>query len=348
MTASTPIAMAPRGRPIVWLFAVGAVAATGSLILGPASVDRTQIAGICGATWGLAVVLCFVPQRLPRWAVHALLVAGTVLVEWVTLASGDVTSPYPILYFWVATCAFCFLSRIEAAAQGLLIAIAYAGGLVLSSDPNGSSVLRWSVFALALAVGGVFIGALRTKHDRLMDELRSVTRADPVTGLLDKRGFEDALANEIERVRRSGSRFGLIIGSIDRYEAIPASERRAVLATVGAAITAAKRDIDSGARLGDHEFAALATYTDERGADVLADRVCAIVREAGVAKATMSLGVVCHPRHGATAEILLNAAREARDEAIALGGDRSLVAVSAADSIAARLLNPDVQIVTLT
>src|SRR2546423_6478698 len=102
MTASTAIPTArrrtPRSggrRPIVWLFGVGATAATLSLVLGPASIDRTQVAGICGATWGLAAILCFVPRRLPRWAVHLLLAAGTLLVEWITLASGDMTSPYP-------------------------------------------------------------------------------------------------------------------------------------------------------------------------------------------------------------------------------------------------------------
>src|SRR5204862_2423844 len=117
-TARTTTPRSGGRRPIVWLFGVGATAATLSLVIGPASIDRTQVAGICGATWGLAAILCFVPRRLPRWAVHLLLAAGALLVEWITLASGDMTSPYPILYFWVATCAFCFLRRIEAAAQG--------------------------------------------------------------------------------------------------------------------------------------------------------------------------------------------------------------------------------------
>src|SRR5919202_122240 len=88
-------------RPIAWLFLVGALAAALSLFLGPASADQTQIAAICGATWGLALILCFVPRRLPRWAVHVLLACGTLLVEWITLASGNADSPYPVLYFWV-------------------------------------------------------------------------------------------------------------------------------------------------------------------------------------------------------------------------------------------------------
>jgi diguanylate cyclase (GGDEF)-like protein len=346
MTATTPIATARAGRPVVWLFAVGAVAATLSLIFGPADIDRTQVAGICAATWSLAAILCFLPRRLPGWAVHLFLALGTLLVEWVTLASGAASSPYSVLYFWVATCAFCFLRRVEAAAQAILIAIAYAAGLALS--PGGhDDVLRWALFTLALGVGGAFIATLRMKHDRLMAHLRTISRADTVSGLLDRRGFAEAIANELERVRRSGSRFGLLVSSIDGYDAIPAAKRKAALAAVGKTIADATRDIDPAARLDGDEFAILATYTDERGADVLAGRVCAAFREAQGVEATMSIGVVSHPRHGASAEVLLNAAREARDDAAGLGGDRSLVAVSSADSIAARLLGADVQVVPL-
>jgi diguanylate cyclase (GGDEF)-like protein len=340
-----PVRGGTPARPILWLFAVGAAAATISLVLGPAGAHRTQIAGICGAAWALAVVLCFAPARLPRSAVHVLLACGTLLVEWVTLASGDATSAYPVLYFLIATCAFCFLSRTEAAIQATLIAIAYAAGLVLAPGNQSATGYRWAVFALALVVGGAFIGALRAKQDRLMTDLRRVSRADPVSGLLDQRGFDEAIANELERVRRSGSRFGLILGSIDGFDQIPGRDRHTLLAAVGAVIAGAKRDIDTAARLGGDEFAVLATYTDARGADVLGERICSVAREQ--AGATLSLGVVSHPRHGASAEILLCAAREARREAAELGGDRSLVAASAADSIAARLEGADVQVVPL-
>jgi diguanylate cyclase (GGDEF)-like protein len=278
-----------------------------------------------------------------RAAIHALLAGATLAIGSITVASGDVSSPYPLLYFWVATSAFCFLRRIEAAAHALLIAGAYAAGLALAGGATGASVLRWTVLALALAVGGTFIGAVRARHDQLMDELRSVSRVDAASGLLDGRGFDEAIANELERARRSGSRFGVIRASVDGFDALPAAERRAVLARVGETIASAKRDIDVAARLDHDDFVVIATYTDERGAQVLADRICAGSRHDG---ATLSLGVVCHPRHGATAPVLLSAAREARDEATRVGGDRSIVAVSSADWIAARADAADVQVVS--
>jgi diguanylate cyclase (GGDEF)-like protein len=280
---------------------------------------------------------------IPRRAIHVLLACATLLVELATLLSDDAASPYPILYFVVATSAFCFLSRIEAAVQCGLIAMAYTAGVFLTPSAHRPDATRWLAFALTLAVGGVLIAALRMRHDRLVMQLREVNRADPLTGLLDERGLDEALANELERARRSDSRFGLLVGAIDGLDELSQPERRDALVDVAGAVKATKREIDSGARLGD-EIVVLATYTDERGADRLAERIGAVLRELTPPR-TMSIGVASHPRHGVAPDVLLRAARDVRQEAAGLGGDRSLVAVSAADGIAARLVGPDVQVV---
>jgi hypothetical protein len=62
----------------------------------------------------------------------------------------------------------------------------------------------------------------------------------------------------------------------------------------------------------------------------------------------MSFGIASHPRHGVAAETLIRAAREARADAVRLGGDRSVVAASAANSIESRVEGADVQVVTVT
>ncbi|TML78043.1 MAG: GGDEF domain-containing protein [Actinobacteria bacterium] len=283
------------------------------------------------------------PRRAPRAALHLSLLAGTLVVEGITLASGNAASPYPLLYFLVATAAFCFLRPLEGALQATLILAAYSVGLVLAPPSVGSAPLRGVLFALALCAGGASIGALRARHDRLMTEFRRLSRTDPLTGLLDRDGFDVAMANEFERARRSGSRFGLIVTAIDGFDSLPTAEREFLLVAAGRTAAAAKRDVDSAARLGDDELAIIATYTDERGAGVLAERICDQARELG--RVTLSAGVVSYPRHGATTEQLLGAARDAGAAAAELGGDRVLVATSAADSIAARLASADVRVV---
>jgi diguanylate cyclase (GGDEF)-like protein len=291
--------------------------------------------------------LVFAEERLPRWAVHCLLACGTLLVEWIVLAGGDPDSPYPVLYLWVATFAFCFLPRTEAAAHGVLVAVAYAVGLALVPGGRGSDFIRWILFSLVVAVGGGFIGTLRSRHDRLMENLRTVSRTDELTGLFDRRGFEDALASEIARTRGSGSRFAVIVATVDSFDTIPEAKRNAILVATGRAIADAKRGIDTAARLGGCEFGVVATYTDERGADVLAERIRGYTFDATGGGATVSLGVVSHPRHGGTADMLMIAARSARADAAGLGGDRTLVALSSADEIDARMGDVDVQVLPL-
>jgi diguanylate cyclase (GGDEF)-like protein len=239
-------------------------------------------------------------------------------------------------------------TRTEAAVQATLVVLAYAAGLALSTSSADSALLNWSVFAVALVIGGILVRTLRSRHGRLIAELESVNRADPLTGLLDRRGFDEAMANELERARRSGHRFGLLVGAIDGFDEVPGRERKPLLAKVGASIARTKRDIDSGARLEDDEFALIATYTDERGAAVLAERVRAKLAEDLEGRTTMSFGIASHPRHGVAAETLIRAAREARADAVRLGGDRSVVAASAANSIESRVEGADVQVVTVT
>jgi diguanylate cyclase (GGDEF)-like protein len=287
------------------------------------------------------------PPRLPRRAVHCALACGTLLLAAVPLTTGDPSAPFAVLYLCIATFAFCFLPRIEAAVHGALVTIAYGAGLLLVPGAHGSSPARFAIFALALAVGGGFIGTLRARHDRLMDKLRTVSRADELTGLLDRRGFDESLASELDRARRSGGRFALIVATVDAFEAIPQPHRSRVLVTTARAIVDAKRTIDTAARLDECEFAVVATYTDERGADVLAERIRGYAADSTNGETALSMGVVSYPRHGATIEILMVAARSARDDAVRLGGDRSLVAVSSADDIAARMHSADVRILPL-
>ncbi|MEA2398431.1 MAG: hypothetical protein QOK25_1987 [Thermoleophilaceae bacterium] len=290
-------------------------------------------------------------ERLPRWALHLLLAAGTALVAGVTLASDDSSSTYSIFYFLVATCAFCFLGWIGAVAQGALIAAAYTGTLVLGHGMDGSHESRWLVFLLVLAVGAVFIGVLRFKHDRLVAQLGEVSRVDPVTGLLNARGLDETLVREIERAKRSGSRFSVSVAAVDGFLGHQTrygdAEGDRVVLVAGQAIAQGKRAIDSAARLEEDHFAVIATYTDERGAEELAQRVRDIANEALAARGAMamSLGIAAYPRHGDTPAALIAAARAALAEARSLGGNRTLIARASEHSIEGRMQGGSAEVV---
>jgi diguanylate cyclase (GGDEF)-like protein len=103
----------------------------------------------------------------------------------------------------------------------------------------------------------------------------------------------------------------------------------AALRSVAAAIRSGLREIDLGARLGGDEFGVLAPRTNEESAEVLAQRLRALVaiRVKGAASrgTTISIGIASlAPSRGArpTPVALMAAADEALYQAKREGGDR--------------------------
>jgi diguanylate cyclase (GGDEF)-like protein/PAS domain S-box-containing protein len=135
------------------------------------------------------------------------------------------------------------------------------------------------------------IGALRDISARkaIEDELAEANRRlqalagqDSLTGLANRRAFDEALAKEHRRTRRENKTLSLIMIDVDRFKAFndcyghPAGDE--CLRRVGAAIAATiKRPGDVVARYGGEEFTVLLPDTDEAGAEVLAERVRAAI-----------------------------------------------------------------------
>ena len=102
----------------------------------------------------------------------------------------------------------------------------------------------------------------------------------------------------------------------------------AVLVEFAARVLAEVRDIDVVARYGGEELVVLLPESDERGAALVAERLCQAVRERPVGgpgevpvPVTVSVGVAVHPLDGATLDELLRQADAALYAAKAAGRD---------------------------
>src|SRR5436853_435284 len=69
-------------------------------------------------------------------------------------------------------------------------------------------------------VAGVFTAVQHTNLERLIDRLTDAARTDSLTGLLNRRGFEDLFATELERARRTGRPLSVIICDLDSFKAV--------------------------------------------------------------------------------------------------------------------------------
>jgi diguanylate cyclase (GGDEF)-like protein/putative nucleotidyltransferase with HDIG domain len=166
----------------------------------------------------------------------------------------------------------------------------------------------------------------------LILRLSDAASTDPLTHLLNRRGFRDVFDLELERSRRSGRPCALLMGDLDHFKRVndllghPAGDER--LRKFAKLLLAGKRRIDAAARMGGEEFALLLPETDEHGAYVIAERLRHAARDAFApdqVALTVSFGVAAYPNHGATGDQLLQAADQALYVAKELGRDRTAI-----------------------
>lgn len=142
--------------------------------------------------------------------------------------------------------------------------------------------------------------AVRTRElEEANSQIAALARTDSLTGLPNRRAFDEALAREVTRANRSGRPLVLAIADLDHFKAInddfghPTGD--AVLAAVGAAVRSLLRSYDQAARYGGEELALLLPDTSlQHGAEV-AERARAAVASLVVPgcdrPVTLSLGV---------------------------------------------------------
>ena len=109
-------------------------------------------------------------------------------------------------------------------------------------------------------------------------QLASMVLTDPLTGCLNRRGFDHALRRELSRATRSGSEFALLAIDLDHFKAVNDNYGHiagdAVLRVVGTLFTTSPRAGDVVARVGGEEFAVLLADTGAEGAHLFGRRLC--------------------------------------------------------------------------
>ncbi|MHB8880108.1 MAG: diguanylate cyclase [Thermodesulfovibrionales bacterium] len=121
---------------------------------------------------------------------------------------------------------------------------------------------------------------LRQKNkqlEELLDKVNYMAITDALTGLYNRRKFQDTLSGEFERAKRYKTPFSLIMLDIDLFKRINDnyghSAGDAVLKEVSALITKSVREIDTASRFGGEEFMIILPNTDVPSAMVVAERM---------------------------------------------------------------------------
>jgi two-component system, cell cycle response regulator len=169
--------------------------------------------------------------------------------------------------------------------------------------------------------------ALALRNAALLEEVERLATRDGLTGLANRRLFEESLDRETARSRRLGTPLSLLILDVDHFKQIndtyghPAGD--AVLREIGNAVASSTKAFDVAARYGGDEFVVLLPGCNAIDASGVADRVRAeIAHQVSDAPVTVSVGVATMPDNALDSQRLVAAADGALYEAKRSGRDR--------------------------
>lgn len=161
---------------------------------------------------------------------------------------------------------------------------------------------------------------------------------DELTGLSNRRRFQDTLTAEVERAKRFDQQLGLVLLDIDDFKAVNDTyghqQGDIVLREVARVLRDVSREIDEPARYGGEELAVVLPGTDLTGAYNLAERVREGIEalrmpilgdeSAEPLRVTASFGVSALPGSGDDVRSLIAAADGALYEAKHAGKNRTM------------------------
>lgn len=111
----------------------------------------------------------------------------------------------------------------------------------------------------------------------LEEELAQQERRDPLTGLDNRRAFDEAIHLSMARMRRYGEKFYVVALDVDHFKKVNDAYGHAVgdevLCAVSSTLRSTIREVDRAFRIGGEEFVVLLTDVDARGALVATDRI---------------------------------------------------------------------------
>jgi diguanylate cyclase (GGDEF)-like protein len=220
-------------------------------------------------------------------------------------ADGGARSPLALGFFIPILYAAVSYPLPSVVAIGALDVLTFLG-LDAATGPSDPGYL--GIFSAALAISAILCASQAKNQDEQRRSLALVSRTDPLTGALNRRGFEERLDAELSASARSGDPLALLVLDLDEFKQIndteghPAGDE--LLRWTVATMKNVVRPADDVGRLGGDEFAVLLPGAERPQAITVAGRVTSALSE----RIHASVGITCYPTDAADREDLLTQA----------------------------------------
>jgi diguanylate cyclase (GGDEF)-like protein len=295
----------------VWLSYVVCSSSAVYLALTWQRPHRTLIALLFGAGFvGAAVVSLLPREQIVRSRYREAFFLGWSLMDLAlisvgALADGGTSSPLALVFFMPVV----FAAMSYPLGSVLIVGgLSVAGYLALAVTAGGASWAYQAMFAVMLACAGALSAWQARNHDRQRLALMEVSRADPLTGCLNRRGFEERARAVLGTATRQSGRGAVLVLDIDHFKQVNDQHGHAagdeLLRWVVQTLKRSVRPADAIGRIGGDELAVLFVDVDPVDALESTSRLLEALGE----RAPCSAGVAAFPMDGMGLEELMRQA----------------------------------------
>lgn len=293
-------------------------------VSGPDARWRSAVFATSALAAGFGAVLLAMGRRAPTWLLFAFPSVTAALICAPPLASGQSTPVGSILLVWpILFAGYLLPERVAWVSLGVSLGLLTA--VAVRIPVNGTVAVCVEVGASLVVT--LYITVYLRRHNRaLVHALRREARTDPLTGLANRRAFNDLLERECALYERYRDPLALLAIDIDHFKRLndraghPAGDN--ALVALAAVLTARVRRGDIVARTGGEEFTIVLPDCPTSEAQHRAHVLRAVIAKDSAAwpnPITVSIGVAGFPDHAESPAGLIDAADTALYAAKAAG-----------------------------
>ncbi|MBA3456651.1 MAG: GGDEF domain-containing protein [Deltaproteobacteria bacterium] len=270
-------------------------------------------------------------------------VAGIALIALIDYATGVDVRVFP-LYFFVIAAAAWKGSRNAAIAMAVLSAMSWGVANMMVHE-RAISEYVWAINIIAQLSAFVLVAVLISTVRRQLTLEQDRSRTDPLTGLLNTRGFLDRAEFLFAIARRTGCAVTLAYIDLDNFKTVNDQHGHqagdAALQVAVEVLRSTLRESDVVGRLGGDEFGALLLDATKMDAEQVLERVRAQLAVAMNGRdwpITASVGAITFGSAPASLDHALRAADQVMYSVKRAGKNRVRVEVAKPDSAAATVV----------